>query len=58
MYTENVLVVDRWVGVWGMGKEVRGLGSTNRLQNSHGDVKYGVGNGAAKELVHMTHGHK
>ena len=24
----------------------------------HGDVKYSVGNGGAKELIHMTHGHE
>ena len=41
-----------------MGKEVRGLGSTNPLQNSHGDVKYGIGNGIAKELICMTNGHE
>ena len=35
----------------GMGEEVRGFRSTNRqLQNSHGDVKYSIGNGVAKEL--------
>ena len=39
----------------GMGEDVRGLRSTNR-QNSHGDVKYSVGNGAAREVIHMTHG--
>ena len=22
------------------------------------DVKYSIGNGAAKELIHMTHGHE
>ena len=42
-----------------MGEEVRGLRNTNRLlQNGHGDVKYSIGNGVAKELIHMTHGHK
>ena len=42
-----------------MGEEVRGLRSTNKqLQNSHGDVKYSVGNGVAKEIIHMTHGHE
>ena len=42
-----------------MGEEVRGLRSTNRkLQNSHGDVKYSIGNGAVKELIPMTHGHE
>ena len=25
-------------------------------QNSHGDVKYSIGNGEAKELTCMTHG--
>ena len=40
-----------------MGEELRGLRSTNRqLQNSHAAVKYSIGNGAAKELTHMTHG--
>ena len=42
-----------------MGEEVRGLRSTNRqLQNSHGDIKYSIGNGVAKELILMTHGHE
>ena len=42
-----------------MGEEVRGLRSANRwLQNSHGDVKYSIGNGVAKEPMHMTHGHE
>ena len=41
-----------WQG--GMGEEMRGLKSTNEwLQNSHGDVKYSIGNGAAKELKHI-----
>ena len=32
---------------------MRGLRSTNRwLQNNHGDVKYSVGNGVAKETTH------
>ena len=29
-----------------------------QLQNSHGDVKFSIGNGVAKELTHMTHGHE
>ena len=42
-----------------MGEEVRGIRSTNRyLQNSHGDVKYSIGNGVAKDCTHMTHGHE
>ena len=42
-----------------MVEEVRGLRSTNRwLQNNHGDVKYSIGNGVAKELICMTHGHE
>ena len=46
-------------GYWGVGIEVRGLQSTNReLQNSHGDVKYSIGNAIAKEHTHMTHGHE
>ena len=36
-----------------MGEKVRGLRSTNGwLQNSHGDVKYSIGNGVAQELIH------
>ena len=57
MDTESILMVARWEGCGGMGEEVRGLRSTNReLQNSHGDVKYSIGNGVAKELIHMTCG--
>ena len=42
-----------------MGEEVRGLRSTNRkFQDSHRDVKYSTGNGVAKELICMTHGHE
>ena len=42
-----------------MGEELRGLRSTHRqLQNSHGDVKYSIGNGVARELTRMTHGHE
>ena len=40
------------------GEEVRAL-STNKLsQNSHGDMKYGIGNGVANELIHRTQGHE
>ena len=40
-----------------MGEEARGLRSTNTyVQNSHGDVKYSIGNGEAKKLIRMTHG--
>ena len=47
-------------GLWErMGEEVRGLRSISRwVQNSHGDVKYSIGNGLAKELTRMTHGHE
>ena len=46
----------RWCGE--MDEEVRGLRSTNRQsQNSHGDVQCTTGNGEAKELIGMTHGH-
>ena len=42
-----------------ISQEVRGLRSTNRqLQNSHGDVKYSIGHGIAKELIRMTHGYE
>ena len=41
----------------GMGEEVRGLRIINwQSQNSHGDVKYNIGNGVAKELIVTTHG--
>ena len=44
-------------GCGGKDKEVRGLRSINRwLQNSHGDVKYSIGKGVAKEFTHVTHG--
>ena len=47
------------VGCGEMGEEVRRLRSTNRqLQNSHGDLKYRIGNGVAKELTGMTHRHE
>ena len=43
----------------GMGEEVRGLRSTNWWsQNSHGDVKYNIGNGIDKEFIHMAHAHE
>ena len=43
----------------GMGEEGRELISTNSwLQNSHGNVKYSIGKGVAKEFIHMTHGHE
>ena len=42
-----------------MGEEVRGLRSANRKSlNSHGDVKYSIGNGVTKEPIHMAHGHE
>ena len=42
-----------------MGEELRALSSTNKyLPNSHGGVKYSIGNGVAKELTCMTHGHE
>ena len=49
MDTKRVLMVARWKrGFVGMGEEVKGLRSTNRqLQNSHGDIKYSIGNGVA-----------
>ena len=44
-------------GFGGIGEEVKGLRSINRLlQNSHRGIKYIIGNGVAKELLHMTHG--
>ena len=46
-----------WCG--GEGEEVRGLRSRNKeLLNCDGDIKYSTGNGVAKELICMTHGHE
>ena len=43
--TENTVMVARGKGDWGVDENGRELRSTNwRLQNSHGDVKYCVGN--------------
>ena len=40
------------------GKDA-GISSTNWLvQNRQGDVKNSMGNGKAKELICMTHGHE
>ena len=37
---------------------MKGLRSINRkLQNSHGNVNYSIGNGVARKLIHMTHEH-
>ena len=53
MDTDSIFMVARWEGCGGL---VRVLSTNKQLQNSHGDVQYGMGNGAAKELIHMTHG--
>ena len=38
---------------------MKGLRSTNwESQNSHGMLRASVGNGEAKELICMTHGHE
>ena len=45
-------------GKWERGEEVQGLRSTNwQVQNRQGDVKNSIGNGGAKELICMIHGH-
>ena len=42
-----------------MGEDVRGLRSINgELQKSPGDIKYSIGSGVGKELIHMPHGHE
>ena len=52
MDPESILMVVNWQGFWGMGEEMKGLRNTNRqLQNSHGDVKYSIGNEVVKELI-------
>ena len=45
-------------GCGGMGEEVTGLSTYRQLQISHGCVQYSIGNGVAKELIHMTQGHE
>ena len=52
MDTESIMMVAWWERGVGIGEEVRGLRSTNRyLQNNHGDIKYSIGNGVAKEFI-------
>ena len=41
------------VGGRGLGEWVKRWGDWE-VQNSHVDVKYGIGNGLAKELIHTT----
>ena len=42
-----------------MGELVNGLRRTNRwLENSRVDIKYSIGNGVAKALICMAHGHE
>ena len=36
-----------------MGEEVRGLSTNRQLQYRHGDLKYSIGNGEAKELIYI-----
>ena len=53
-----------WRVIAGRGKRVNGeKGTGNKkhkpsVQNRQGDVKNSVGNGEAKELIYMTHGHE
>ena len=42
-----------------IGEKVQGLRSTDlQVQNRQGEVKHSIGNGVAKKLIHMTHGHE
>ena len=42
-----------------MGEKVQGIRSINgRHKNRQGKVKNSIGNGEAKELICMTHGHE
>ena len=41
-----------------MGKKVQGIRSINGRYKIDGDVKNSIGNGEAKELICMTHGHE
>ena len=40
------------------GEKVQEIRSINCLQNRQGEVKNCIGNGEAKELICMTHGHE
>ena len=41
-----------------MGEELRVLSPNRWIQNSYGNVEYSIGNGVAKECIHMTHRHE
>ena len=42
-----------------MGGKVQGIRSINgRCKNGQGEVKNSIGNGEAKELICITHGHE
>ena len=41
----------------GRGKN-RGKSTGNKKHNRQGEVKNSIGNGEAKEFIHMTHGHE
>ena len=52
--TENVLIVARWEGVWGMGEKVERIKKYNWwLQNSNGDINYSMGNIINISLITM-----
>ena len=41
-----------------MGEKVQGIRSINGRYKIDGEVKNSTGNGEAKELISMTHGHE
>ena len=42
-----------------MGEKLQGIRSINgRYKNRQGEVKNSIGNGEAKDLICMTHGHE
>ena len=45
-------------GQGGNGEKVQGIRSINGRYKIDGEVKNGIGNGKAKELICMTHGHE
>ena len=53
-----------WREISGEGEEGNGRKGTGnkkhkwQIQNRQGEVKNSIGNGEAKELIHMTHGHE
>ena len=57
MDAESVMLVARWEGLGKNGWRSEGIKKYKKIQSSHGDVKYSIGNGVAKETIPMCSGH-